>query len=88
MILEEFAGRCAYCPAPATSWDHVVPVTRGGLTEAYNIVPACVCCNSSKRTQNVWAWLEKTGRTPHPAFFDRIALYHASLSVRGPDPFD
>jgi hypothetical protein len=37
----------------------------------------------------VWTWLEKAGRTPQPAFFDRIALYHASLiPPKGPDPFE
>ena len=73
-IGEEFDGRCAYCPAPATAWDHVVPVARGGETRPHNIVPACRRCNSSKRTQDVWTWLARTGRTPHERLYDRLDL--------------
>lgn len=89
MILEEFGGTCAYCSAPATTWDHVVAVTKGGLTEPYNMVPACGPCNSSKRTQNVWAWLKKTGRPARPELIDRLLLFEASLlPARGPDPLE
>lgn len=88
-IIEQFDGCCAYCPAPATTFDHVVAFKNGGLTEPYNIVPACARCNSSKRTQNVWLWIEKTRREPHPQFFERLALYHSSIFLaQGPDPFD
>jgi 5-methylcytosine-specific restriction endonuclease McrA len=73
-IGEEFDGRCAYCPSPATAWDHVVPVARGGETRPHNIVPACRPCNSSKRTQDVWTWLARTGRTPHERLHDRLDL--------------
>lgn len=71
-LTEEFEGRCAYCPAPATTWDHVVPVVRGGDTTPLNIAPACSTCNSSKRDRNVWAWLAATGREPSIQFLDRI----------------
>lgn len=88
-IFEEFDGRCAYCPAPATTWDHVVALKNDGLTEPYNIVPACGPCNSSKRTQNVWTWMAKTGRTPHDMLISRLSLYHASPHPSsGPDPFE
>jgi 5-methylcytosine-specific restriction endonuclease McrA len=40
-------ARCHYCPAPATTVDHVVPVARGG-GHAGNLVPACTSCNASK----------------------------------------
>ncbi len=73
-LTEEFEGRCAYCPAPAAAWDHIIPVARGGQTIPSNIVPACRRCNSSKRDGDVWMWLARTGRTPHDRFHDRIDL--------------
>ena len=73
-LLEEFDGRCAYCPGEAETWDHVLAVTRGGATVPHNVVPCCRSCNSSKKDRDVWAWLEKTGRTPCDAFYDRIVL--------------
>jgi len=36
-LTEQFRGRCTYCPAPATTWDHVVPISRGGLTTPGNM---------------------------------------------------
>lgn len=74
-LTEQFDGRCAYCPAPATSWDHVVPITRGGLTVPGNIVPACLSCNASKNNSDVWEWLVgKPDRDPHPALLDVVDL--------------
>lgn len=73
-LLEQFGGRCAYCPAAANTWDHVVPVSAGGRTEPGNIVPACGSCNSSKGNREVASWLRRTHRTPHYVFFDVIAL--------------
>jgi hypothetical protein len=52
---------------------------RRGRTEPANVVPACTICNSSKRANDVWDWLAKTGRSPHPAFFDRVILVEAGL---------
>jgi len=49
-------GRCAYCWEPIDftdqkSWelDHVIPVSRGGSSEASNIVVTCFRCNRVKR---------------------------------------
>lgn len=74
ILMEEFEGACAYCPAPATTWDHVVAVAKGGLTEPANIVPCCGRCNSSKRTQDVWAWLDRHGREPKIELLSRLSL--------------
>ncbi|MFC4128891.1 HNH endonuclease [Nocardia rhizosphaerae] len=64
VLTENFAGKCAYCPAPATTWDHIHPVSLGGDTVPGNLVPACSPCNSSKKSSNVLDWCEKTGRDP------------------------
>jgi 5-methylcytosine-specific restriction endonuclease McrA len=51
-------GRCAYCTAPATSLDHVVPRSRGGLHAWDNVVAACGRCNNAKanRTPSEMGW--------------------------------
>jgi 5-methylcytosine-specific restriction endonuclease McrA len=78
-LLEQFEHRCAYCAAPATTWDHVVPVSNGGQTRPGNIVPACRSCNSSKGARNVAEWLRARGRVPNDSFFDVIILAEAGL---------
>lgn len=40
---------CAICgTAPATTADHIVPVSRGGTNELTNLRPACHPCNSAR----------------------------------------
>lgn len=56
-----FRGSCAYCGRAASrsvklSKDHVVAMVQGGLTTKYNIVPACISCNSSKQGDNLEKW--------------------------------
>lgn len=80
MLLEEFNGKCAYCMNPATTWDHVIPVARGGQTTPSNVVPACSSCNSSKKSRDVFEWLEATGRRPSYQLFDRIILAECGLN--------
>lgn len=44
-----YGGRCAYCKvAKATTYDHAVPVSRGGTNFAANIYPCCEPCNVAK----------------------------------------
>ena len=40
---------CVYCGQPATSRDHVLPLSHGGLHTQENMVPACRRCNGMKR---------------------------------------
>lgn len=87
MILEQFRGRCAYCQAPATTWDHVVPIVKGGTSEQGNVVPACQPCNSSKRDRNVWEWMESTGRRPSDELAHRL-IHHFVAAEVGPDPLE
>jgi hypothetical protein len=58
--------RCAFCGVDAThernhgrerlTVDHVLALTKGGLDEAGNILPACSTCNSSKHDSPVEDW--------------------------------
>lgn len=56
-----FGGRCAYCDAPATELDHVVPLSKSGDNTAQNLVPACFECNRSKAAKFPDAWLLEQG---------------------------
>ncbi|MCU6481303.1 HNH endonuclease [Arthrobacter sp. A2-55] len=41
-------GRCAYCPGPAETVDHIVPRSRGGRSTWLNLVGCCHSCNGLK----------------------------------------
>lgn len=40
---------CGYCPAAASTVDHIVPRSRGGKNSWLNTVAACGPCNQRKR---------------------------------------
>lgn len=40
---------CWYCPRPAATVDHLIPLVRGGTNHEGNLVPACLSCNSRKQ---------------------------------------
>lgn len=46
-------GVCHYCkerfPAKTLTMDHVIPISRGGLSIKSNIVPCCKECNNKKK---------------------------------------
>jgi len=48
-IWERDGGRCIYCSAPAEVIDHVVPVSKGGVTIRQNGVCCCLKCNCKKK---------------------------------------
>ncbi|SRR5215204_2938299 len=39
---------CVYCLAPASTVDHVVPLSRGGKWRLNNLVACCIWCNNEK----------------------------------------
>lgn len=47
------SGKCAYCDNQATTIEHILPLSKGGLNEPQNIVGACVTCNSSKNNKEI-----------------------------------
>lgn len=46
-----WGDRCWMCHGPASSLDHVKPISRGGLHLLSNMRPACVSCNSRKNAR-------------------------------------
>ena len=57
-ICEVFGHACAYCLRTdrKLTRDHVIPITRNGLDEPDNIVPACHSCNSRKHNSLLILW--------------------------------
>jgi hypothetical protein len=61
-----WSNLCAFCGSDANhsrnhgydrlAVEHVLALTKGGLDEASNIVPACFSCNSSKHARPVETW--------------------------------
>ena len=56
-----FGGECAYCgctprKGKGLTRDHLKPISEGGETVQYNIVPACEACNSSKGAEDFKDW--------------------------------
>jgi 5-methylcytosine-specific restriction endonuclease McrA len=70
MVLLRDSFTCAYCSRPATTVDHIVPRSRGGMHEWANVVAACGQCNSKKADRLLaeigWT-LSCTPREPHRA---------------------
>lgn len=50
-LLERDKHSCGYCGKPANTVDHVVPRSRGGLSEWTNAVASCLKCNHKKRNR-------------------------------------
>jgi hypothetical protein len=53
-IKKQYKFRCVYCgeKKPLTR-DHIIPVVQNGPFTKYNIVPACIGCNSKKQDKPV-----------------------------------
>lgn len=68
--LKENLGVCTYCNQDAeTTFDHIIPVSEGGVSEIKNMVPACQSCNSSKSNRNILDWHQE-----HEIPIDRVVL--------------
>ena len=53
-ILRFYDGLCAYClERPGLEVEHVIPISKGGVHTASNVVPACRQCNGHKGT-TIW----------------------------------
>lgn len=51
---------CVYCGNEAQAVDHIVPVAKAGTGDWTNLAPACMGCNSSKRDEDLLAFLLRT----------------------------
>jgi len=52
-----FNNACAYCGKTENlTMDHVVPISKMGSTEKFNIIPACLSCNTSKHNKEMLVW--------------------------------
>jgi 5-methylcytosine-specific restriction endonuclease McrA len=55
-------GLCHWCggifPKEEMTMDHVVPITRGGVSSRGNLVPACKECNNRKKYLLPMEWDE------------------------------
>lgn len=57
-LVAEWNNRCAYCGAEGRlEADHVHPLSRGGIHDISNILPACRACNASKHNRYCMEWL-------------------------------
>lgn len=54
-VKDLFNHRCAYClrPTKRLTVDHIIPVSKGGLTTEDNVVPACQRCNNKKLNRSL-----------------------------------
>lgn len=65
-IKASFDHKCFYCgtrPARLTQ-DHFVPLSKGGVHSAENIVPACQSCNSRKRDLSAEEFKKRCSEMP------------------------
>jgi 5-methylcytosine-specific restriction endonuclease McrA len=81
-VLARDEGRCVYCGAAATSLDHVVPRSRGGLHAWDNVVAACHRCNHTKADRRL---VDLGWRLPRPPRAPSGAAWQV-LGARRPDP--
>jgi uncharacterized protein YdaU (DUF1376 family) len=60
IVFERDGEMCAYCGAVDVplQLDHVVPRSRGGSDQPFNLTPACRPCNSSKGARTPQEWLQ------------------------------
>ena len=60
-LLIRSGGACSFCKRSFTdklrpTWDHVVPVSRGGTHGVGNLLPCCRTCNCSKNSRTLMEW--------------------------------
>ena len=76
----EFGNCCAYCGGGGDmEIEHVDPISKGGLHDIGNIVPACSSCNTSKRNHPMEEWYRAQ------SFFNEIRLHQIRQVMRPPE---
>lgn len=74
--------KCAYCDAPAKTWDHVFATVKNSRFSGYghrlgNLLPCCKSCNSAKGNKSWEAYLTSLGCRDHSVRAHRISTYLA-----------
>lgn len=64
LLRNRFHGKCIYCGADATTWDHIRPMYRGGSNFAWNLAPSCLTCNSRKQDRDPITFITKQKMDP------------------------
>jgi 5-methylcytosine-specific restriction endonuclease McrA len=87
-VLGRLSGDCVYCGDPAETTDHFQPVIApsgmptGFCSDAWNVVPCCGTCNSSKSNE---AWrrfmTRTTGKAPRSRGIKRLTQRFAVLEA-------
>lgn len=62
-LRKEANGVCRYCGkrVKELTFDHVIPLAKGGLHAIHNLVMACRLCNSKKHTKTPEQWAKEIG---------------------------
>ena len=47
---------CYYCGQEANTVDHIIPISKGGISSEDNMIAACHRCNSGKRDRIAPKW--------------------------------
>ena len=60
LVFQRDYYECQYCGDTVESphCDHIIPISRGGLTVPDNLTTACGSCNTSKRDKTPEEWLQ------------------------------
>ena len=58
-ILKRDDYTCAYCAQEATTVDHIIPISKGGVDHESNLVAACTTCNYGKKDRDAKTFAEK-----------------------------
>ncbi len=56
-VIAYHGDKCVYCGDPMTGFDHLQPLSKGGLHIPENLAPCCQSCNSVKKDRPVWVML-------------------------------
>jgi len=67
MALRRDNYRCRYCGGPGRTGDHVVPHSRGGISQLDNTLTACARCNTSKGNRTLTEWVHSGLAPAHAA---------------------
>jgi 5-methylcytosine-specific restriction endonuclease McrA len=90
------SGLCVYCGSGGEHFDHVSPLSKGGLHCAENLVLACAPCNLRKGAKSVYEFIEYMRGTVKPPRLDpircnegvtRVPLGHMAFSMSNGNTF-